>query len=228
MLAYKFLSRIPPAFANNIIQKTNWVKLAHHGLQRSGTNYLASCLWRCGVRPINSFDEDRASPRHKHCRWYADKSVIPSFIRSQYHNLFFVDSIEALNAAARYPEKTSHLVILKERDSWLASIMNWGLTCKWFHDKDDALNNLVPLAEDYDHYCAFWNNLANKDMNKVAIIRFERLRKDFGLLDLKLKKIDVEINCRSFDGKLVEVPMSKVGRPKVISVGDVRAVIASL
>lgn len=228
MFVKKVLGKIPPHLSNKILTKMSHFKIAHHGIQRSGTNYVNECLWRCGVRPINSFDEDRTSPRHKHCRWYADKSVIPSFIGTQYGNTCQVDNVEGINFVARYPEETVHLVVQKERESWLASIMNWGLDCKWFLDKKMALENIFQLAQDYDHYYSFWRDLAKEDSNSVAMIRLEELHKDFSLLKLKLDKIGVEINCGSFDGRIAEVPMSKADRPKIVTVEDIRTVIQGL
>ena len=60
-----------------LFKKTNW--LAHHGIERSGTNYLRSCLIFLKIDLINEFDGSANNPQHKHFRWYQDKSLIPSF-----------------------------------------------------------------------------------------------------------------------------------------------------
>jgi hypothetical protein len=196
--------------------------VAHHGLQRSGTNYLNESLWKCGIKPINSFDQQRASTRHKHFRWYSDKSIIPHFLRDLYDNTNVVDSLEQLNDLARYPKNTLHLVIQKERVSWLASILNWGLKCNWFSDKEIALSSLLILLGDYEHYYSFWSDLADKHPNQVVIIQFEQLLSDFSVLHRLVGERGVELRCGCYSGIIREVPKSRVGRKGIIRVPEVR------
>ena len=54
----------------------DWI--AHHGIERSGTNYLRAILIILKINLINQFDPAENHPTHKHFRWYTDKSLIPN------------------------------------------------------------------------------------------------------------------------------------------------------
>ena len=219
------LKYINSSFSNKILKYTKLttgkVFLAHHGLQRSGTNYLNECLWLCGNSPINSFDEKRNSPRHKHCRWYADKKSIPSFLIKQYRNNFFVNNLDELNKIAKYPTNTIHLVIKKKIISWLASVCNWGLYCNWFKDKNSALNNLDELILDYKNYYCFWDKLEKQHNGKVYILSFEEINKNFNLVFSEKFKDFLNLNFNQFDGKIKQVNMSHPKRVKEITKQDI-------
>ena len=49
--------------------------IAHHGIERSGTNFLRACLLESGVKLINKFDPKEGTPGHKHFRWYKNKAL---------------------------------------------------------------------------------------------------------------------------------------------------------
>lgn len=219
------LKRINPKLANRFIQITKKfsgkISLAHHGLQRSGTNYLNECLWRFGNPPLNSFDEIRSSPRHKHCRWYANKKQIPSFLKNQYGNDFQVNSINELNKSANYPLNTVHLVIKKEIYSWLASIINWGIKCKWFTDKDNAMNNLDQLIFDYKNYYNFWHNFEKQFPAQVSVLSLEKINHNFNLLVNQQIKLGLNVKNKDFKGNLEYVNMSPPDRNKIVSRDDV-------
>lgn len=219
------LKRINAKFANKLVQSTKKfsgkIGLAHHGLQRSGTNYLNECLWRCGNPPLNSFDEARHSPRHKHCRWYSEKASIPSFLIEQYGNNFHVNHLDELNKIANYPKNTSHLVIKKELYSWLASIINWGIKCNWFTDKNNAFDNLNQLILDYDNYYNFWQNLEDRYPQKVSVLSLEKFHDNFNLIIEKQMKLGIEIKNKDFNGKIDQVDMSPLDRKKIVSRDEV-------
>ena len=73
------------------IFKTGFV--AHHGIQRSGTNFLLNSLKRHHLRVINRHDLERNIPSHKHFRWYEDKSIIPKEIVKEYGNDVFASNV---------------------------------------------------------------------------------------------------------------------------------------
>ena len=56
----RILTRLPGTPLNAIVRAKGIllgrVPLMHHGLQRSGTNYVNACLRRIGATPINAFD----------------------------------------------------------------------------------------------------------------------------------------------------------------------------
>jgi len=220
----KILRRFSPSLVNRLLEKKvklfGGAAIAHHGIQRSGTNYLNECLWRCGCPPLNSFDEDRNSSKHKHFRWYPDKNAIPSFLRSQYGNSMVVSSVDEINKYA-YPENTVHVVIKKKKPAWLVSILNWGLFCKWFSGKDEALQSLHDMSVDYDKYYSFWEQMEIAHSDRVRVISFESFRDDFLVLTRILELLGVESHCGDFHGVLEEVPMSPKSRIKIITIDDV-------
>jgi hypothetical protein len=87
--------------------------VAHHGLQRAGTNFLLLSLKKIGLRVINEYDPERNDPTHKHFRWYEEKKKIPPQISHQYSNNLTVQNISDLNQICRYPKDTRHIVIQK-------------------------------------------------------------------------------------------------------------------
>jgi len=223
MIVSKFSSKI----ANNLI-KMKGGQIAHHGIQRSGTNFLSQSLCRCGLQPINFYDEKRNTPRHKHFRWYANKVAIPDILVDQYGNSLMVSNIELLNEFACYPDTTIHLVIKKNKLSWLASIVNWGIRCNWFDTKESALNYLNVLGEDYDSYYSFWENLESDSPMQVGVISFEEVRKDFNILKNKIIEFGIIPKCGNFSGIINEVPMSPRTRVEMITKEDIEKSLTSL
>ena len=219
------LKNINASFSNKLLKYIKIISgkvfLAHHGLQRSGTNYLNECLWLSGNSPINSFDEKRCSPRHKHCRWYPDKRLIPTYLKKHYGNNFYVNNIYELNKISEYPTNTTHLVIKKEIFSWLASICNWGLDCNWFKDKNAALNNLDELILDYRSYYYFWESLKKLNNERVFILSFEEISKNFNLVFNKKFKILLDFKLNEFNGNIKQVNMSHPNRRKEITRQDI-------
>ena len=209
------LKRINPKLANRFIQitknLTGKIGLAHHGLQRSGTNYLNECLWRCGNPPLNSFDEIRHSPRHKHCRWYVEKNLIPSFLIDQYGNDFHIKDLDDLNKIANYSANTVHLVIKKELYSWLASIINWGVKCNWFTNKNNALDNLDQLILDYNNYYNFWHDLEKHYPRRVSVLSLEKFYDNSNLIIEEQIKLGIDVKNKDFNGKIDQVNMSPLG-----------------
>lgn len=222
----KILRRLPANMLNAAARLQSTVAgsgyLAHHGIQRAGTNYLNICLKRLGIHPLNSFDGKRNSPRHKHFRWQHDKESIPPFIRSQYGNGLAVDSLSQLNRAASYPAGCRHIVIRKEQNAWLASICNWGLHAGWFSTKSEALGNLAWFRTDYENYYRFWQAMAAANPDAAVLVELERVTGDFGVFLKALGSIGIRYRVPDgFAGFVDTVPMSPAGRTKIVTVDDI-------
>lgn len=195
--------------------------VAHHGIQRSGTNYLLQCLLSLRVPVLNAAEPAGSVPCHKHFRWQRDKRTIPGFIRHQYHNDVSVDSVARLNVAAGYPPDTRHLVIRKDEAAWLVSILNWGLRCGWFASKKAGLAELPALAADYRAYCGFWQRLAEQEPERVQIVDLAELIEEPRRLLVALRALGLGFDDRGFTGVFDEVPKSPKARPRPVTAEDI-------
>ena len=65
--------------------RKNWI--AHHGIERSGTNFLRAILIKLKINLINQFDPAENHPTHKHFRWYKDKSLIPNLKKKLFNDI---------------------------------------------------------------------------------------------------------------------------------------------
>ena len=99
--------------------------IAHHGLQRNGTNFLLHALRHLDVDVINEFDKKRNKPQHKHFRWYSSKENIPEQIYAEYFNSLIAENVHEVNALCNFPRDTKHIVIYKEENSSIVSVLNW-------------------------------------------------------------------------------------------------------
>ena len=211
--ASSFAAKFSPSVANILLRKTSGAPyLAHHGLQRSGTNYLCQCLMQLNIYPLNAFDEVRSSPRHKHCRWYAEKESIPSFLLGQYGNSFNVDNISQLNSVCGYPPATSHLVVFKDKRDWLVSVLNWGMRCGWFAERESALESIPSLVRDYGCYLSFWSKLSINHSGSVALISPEEMFDNPFAFKARLESFGFKVGHLRFNGNLALVPQSPPGR----------------
>lgn len=220
--ASRLLSRFSPWAANELLCKSNHQLpcLAHHGLQRSGTNYLNQYLLRLKVYPLNSFDEKRSSPRHKHCRWYSDKRQIPSFLAAQYGNDFIVKNLTELNRICGYPSSAAHLVVYKEKRDWLVSILNWSWKCGWFAERRYALDAVRELSSDYDSYIAFWHHLSASYPRTVRLFTLNEVLANPSAMLSILDSIGIKVEC-NFDGNFSELPQSPKDRKMLFDCSDI-------
>lgn len=150
--------------------------VAHHGMQRSGTNYLCSILVEAGARVVNEVDPVRSSARHKHCRWQDDKLTIS--MDPAYRNEFHVESVADLNRVAGYQANTRHVLIFKQPDLWLASIRRWALRSGWLSTDDSELRWTQAAREwlvEWDAYHTKWFSLADQAPDEVLIVNWQRL-----------------------------------------------------
>jgi hypothetical protein len=199
------------------IHKKKW--LAHHVIQRSGTNFLLALLNKHNLRIINRHNTERHKPGHKHFRWYEDKSLIPKEIFKQYCNNCHVFNIQQLNNACNFPSDTKHIVIYKKDSASLVSLLNWGLRVKWFNSKEEAVSSADRFLKDIREYYKFWISLSKTDPQKVQLISYEHLVKDNTVLKQKL--IDLAFNVEHAELTIDEVPQSPLSRRHVISFKDV-------
>ena len=88
-------------------------RIAHHGLERNGTNFLRACCVAVGARPINFTDPKPGNPTHKRYRWHSDKTNISKILVEDVAHGHSASSTDDLNAIAAYPPHTGRLVIQK-------------------------------------------------------------------------------------------------------------------
>lgn len=216
--------RLPNFWIKNIYTIKRYVKkdgwLAHHGLQRNGTNYLLIRLKSKKIDVINELDPARNFPQHKHFRWYSSKKNIPKFIVKQYYNNLTVRSVDELNEVCGYPMDTVHIVVQKEIEDAIVSLANWGIRCNWFSNKKNAVENFQNLKADYVEYYKFWNELAKSEPSRVVVLELGRLQSETGYLFEALKRIGIERNCQEDNLEVIEVPQSPKNRKTLVSKED--------
>ena len=145
--------------------------MAHHGIQRSGTNYLNEWLKLSGCRVINTYDPKRNDPRHKHFRWQDDKDKI--VLDKNYKNDVRVSSIAELNSICGYSAGTKHVVIYRNPKYWLNGIYLWGVRSGWITeslDREEVYIFLKGATEEWLEYYHFWYKIQRKDPECVCII----------------------------------------------------------
>jgi len=201
-------------------------KIIHHGIQRSGTNYLYECLSQLNQRPLYPDPApERNNPRHKHFRWQKDKTSIPSCIFNQYSNTISASSIDEINKICNYND-VFHIVMKKDIKKWIISILNWGVHCNWFSEYN-ALTYSKELIKDYTEYYKFWDELALTS-DKIIITSVQKIHNNFdGFLDV-LNEHNVTIDRKqNFYGIIEEVLLSPVGRKNLFAHVDVDKILQS-
>ncbi|MEF1308609.1 hypothetical protein QTO01_00680 [Vibrio mytili] len=150
-----------------IFSKFKTESLVHHGIQRSGTNYLNVLLKRKGVLVINKFDPPRGNLRHKHFRWQRNKkSIVMDF---SYANDVEVDDIHQLNQLCGYKYNQKHVILYKKPENWINSIKAWERKCDWNELSVEKYLN------EWDNYYCFWKKMQIKNPDLVIIVEFESL-----------------------------------------------------
>ena len=169
--------------------KKNW--LAHHGLERSGTNFLRACLIELKINLINQFDPPENNPTHKHFRWYNDKSLIPKF-RKQFHNKYVVNNIFDINKICNFPSETKHIIIKKKIGPAITSIANYLYNERLLNNKDEVKINISTIYKDYQAYYNFWHKISERNPYHVQLLFYEDLILSSKYLIDNLKKIGIE------------------------------------
>jgi len=199
-------------------KRKGWV--AHHGIQRAGTNYLLKCMKAMDLNIINEFDPARNTPRHKHFRWYDNKETIPQYLVRQYGNSLAASSIDQLNAICKYPSDTKHVVIKKEHNDAIVSLANWGLRCGWFSSKEEAVASLNIISSDYSAYYDFWGRMQSDSPTEVVMVKFEEILADAVVLKDALSAIGINVSGLPCTFVFDEVPMSPTDRNSILSKKD--------
>lgn len=210
-------------------------KIVHHGIQRSGTNYIHQVLLKLKAPPINGAKwidnqktlETKNIVKHKHFRWQKDKTTIPSFF-SAYNNKLSPSSIKELNNIAGYPNDSLHIVMIKSFDKWLFSAMNWGLRNKFFSNKEDAISNSAKFALDYFAYYQFWHQM-KLNSSSVFIFSIEDIQNNFDDFIHLLISSGVKIKrSNDFDGHFEKLPQSPIKRRVFFTSEDKKNILNNL
>lgn len=190
--------------------------IAHHGIQRSGTNYLSELIKQFGIFVINSVNPSRSHPGHKHFRWQHDKNTI--FIDHKYKNNVLIECINEINRVSGFPHNTFHIVVFKEPHIWFKSIINWGIMCNWF-GVQEGIQNANNILQEWDHYYAFWQDMNVHHPDKVIILNYDHLCQNPYLLVETLRQAGFLIpeNLPHNLGSFKELPMSPTTRKNYLS-----------
>lgn len=205
--------------------------VAHHGIERSGTNYISRCLEELSLTPVNKYNSPEDRPTHKHFRWQPNKdTIVPPFSSScwSHYNELRVSSIHSLNKLAGYPVRTRHIVVKKELNSWLISILNYGLNVKWFLSEEDALSTIDIVKVDYKSYYDFWQLMERDFPSFVTVMHYENILKNPSLILPAIKQLGLRPkNENSFVGRFEEVYMSPMNRKIYLTIEDIRPYLNS-
>ncbi|MCA1338158.1 hypothetical protein [Pseudooceanicola marinus] len=154
--------------------------IVHQGIQRSGTNYLCAVLEIGDYRVLNRIDPGRSNPRHKHFRWQDDKTGI--VMDRRYLNRRHVQGIDEVNRICRYPAEQRHVVLFRRPRDWIDAIYRWGLSNDWFADEAQFVEGGLARAylREWHGYYAKWEEMADRDPERVLILDYLDLRTDPG------------------------------------------------
>jgi hypothetical protein len=217
-----------PRVANSLVRwnpRATPPRVAHHGLQRSGTNVLRTALSDLGVTPLNAYDRPRNHPQHKHFRWQADASTIvmdPAFL-----NDVVAGDLDAVDRLAGYPAGTRHVVVYKPATPWARSIINWGLRCGWWADLDAAVAALPGALGEYDAYNEFWQRMERDRPGECRLVEHPSVATEAQVLLGALDDLGVPVDARRrerFTGVHRTVAQSPADRTDVVDATAARAI----
>ena len=134
--------------------------VAIHGMERSGTNFLAQCLESLEICVVNKYVRGRENMAHKHHRWGYSAEEMPPFYLGSYQSRNIALNQTELNQKSGLPAETKHVIIKKERVEAVASFINFGIRGLHYKTKKEALNCVFDVAEDYRKFYDFWERLA--------------------------------------------------------------------
>lgn len=206
-------ARLRGRFASRGRRECAELTVAHHGIQRSGTNFLSLCLLELGVNLCNLGRLSRRDRRHKHTRWYQGPKI-PSFMSDYDAPKPVPKSVDELNTAAGFPQGTRHLVVRKAKPAALASLLNWGLRIGWFSNLKEAERAVYALSIDFDEYYAFWANLEAVSPNRVQIIQYGQVAIP-PVLTSKLSRLGFSTVARRKEFRFMRVPVSAQRKPNI-------------
>lgn len=185
--------------------------IAHHGIQRSGTNYINYVLRQSGVIIINRHDPSRTSPCHKHFRWQRDKGSIK--LDMKYMNHITADDLDALNKKCGYSKSTKHVVIHRDVRSWLCGIYSWAMRVSWLNGEisDNDIETFMKVAlKEWIEYYEFWSSVSD---NRVVFVSYDAFFSRDPECILSLERfLDIKLLEDAFD--VDSVPRSPKGKGK--------------
>jgi len=207
-------------------KRKNWI--AHHGLERSGTNYFRACLLSLDIDVINKIDPQENNPKHKHFRWYKNKSLIPNF-RKQFFNNLTVRNIEDINNICGYPIDTRHFIIKKNPVTALTSLSNYAIRDGWITNKKDVIKNIPLIFMDYKAYYEFWEKISDMNPSKAQLISYEDLILSSTPLVNALEKVGINPKIKAPTQFIFEeVYQSKKNRKNVFTQNEITEIISKL
>ena len=137
------------------------------------------------------------------------------------------ENVHELNALCNFPPDTKHIVIYKEENSSLVSLLNWGMRVGWFNSKQDALNASYLYKLDYKLYYSFWKKLANHNPDYVQLLSFEKLIESNDEIADILKNLDIKFNIKDLNLSFKELPQSPRSRKNIIAISDIEKLVKS-
>jgi Sulfotransferase domain len=154
--------------------------VAHHGIERSGTNILEAALHCIGVVTANGFlNDDDNVPGHKHFRIQDGNS---SGVMNPIHeHLWSPSTIQEYSENAGLLSTTKHVVIFKDPANWLVSINRYGAEAGWpggGQILDDPFLRVTYLREWSEYYKA-WEAFAQAEPHLVLLVQYEVWMQDF-------------------------------------------------
>lgn len=164
----------------HVAELLNRPMVAHHGIERSGTNILEASLQSFGIVTANGFlnDEDNV-PGHKHFRIQADNSSV--VMNPTHEHLWSPGTIQEYSENAGLSRTAKHIVIFKDPANWLVSINRYGAEAGWpggGQILDDPVLRVSYLREWSEYYKA-WEVFAQAEPQLVLLVQYEVWMQDF-------------------------------------------------
>ena len=154
--------------------------VAHHGIERSGTNLLREVVEYLGTTIANEqYTSAGAIPGHKHLRLQPDKSTIVSSPENEHQ--YVPASLSEYNAQMRFPADMRHLVIFKDPANWIVSMNSYAKRAGYPRGGeilDDELLLNRYLTEWSEYYRA-WEHLAKANPHQVLMLQYEAWMTNF-------------------------------------------------
>lgn len=195
---------------------------AIRGMERNGTNYLTARLEDCGYKLCNKFSGGRDQLSHKHCRFGYLQPEFPGYYASDCSVTPDFNTAEALNSACRFPEATVNFVIKKTKEKAVHSFLNFAIRGLRFRTKRHALANAKSVAEDYERFYAFWQQLHWASPRLIVIVDYEEVAGSGGGLKKALELVGQTPNEPRRNFTDVEVNMSPANRKQFVSLQEVK------
>ncbi len=165
-------------------------KIAHYGIQRSGTNYLKEIVRQSYHVEFIDQQIGRKNPAHKHFRLYDNKKIIA---RPKYkNNLIFPSFEEFIDFFDKENRPDGCLVISKDPYSWYLSYKKWGRKNKWQPLPQSAIL-------EYNEFYRKWLKFDHQS-EKVMMIRYiDLLERPDQVMDRIGDQLDLQVKNQEQD-----------------------------